>query len=74
MYLELRDVKDLIEGRLKYSKCPCCDSDGKVWFDLRTGEGGLPYPPPGITEEDLDWETCHNCDGLSYILYRWRNE
>ena len=70
MYLETEDVKDLIEGGLKYRKCPCCDGDGRVWFDGRIGEGGLPYPPPGIPDSALDYESCNKCEGLSYILYR----
>ena len=71
MYLGITEIKDLIEGRIKYRKCPCCDTDGIVWFDSTRTSGVLPYPPPDITEEDLGWETCHNCNGLSYILYRW---
>lgn len=69
MYLDLTEIKDLIEGRMKYRKCPCCDTNGLVRFDSTKAAGMLPYPPPGIPEEDLDWETCHNCNGLSYILY-----
>ena len=70
MYLDITEIKDLIEGRLKYRKCPCCDSNGKVWFDGRTGEDALPYPPPGIPDYALAWEGCDKCSGLSYILYR----
>ena len=70
MYLYITEIKDLIEGRIKYRKCPCCDTDGNVWFDSTRTSGVLPYPLPDIPEEDLGWETCHNCDGLSYILYR----
>ena len=67
MYLYITEIKDLIEGRIKYRKCPCCDTDGIVWFDSTKPYGALPYPD--IPEEDLGWESCHNCDGLSYILY-----
>ena len=74
MYLDITEIKDLIEGRIKYRKCPCCDTNGTVWFDSTKTSGVLPYPHTGIPEEDLGWETCHNCDGLSYILYRQENE
>lgn len=69
MYLSTTEIKDLIEGRIKYRECPCCDADGIVWFDSTKTSGVLPYPHPDILEEDLRWELCHNCDGLSYILY-----
>ena len=67
--LDTEEVKDLIEGRLRYRKCPCCDSNARVWYDGRTGEGALPYEHPSIPKDELAWETCDNCDGLSYILY-----
>ena len=70
MYLETEDVRDLIEGRLKYRKCPCCDSNGRVWYDGRTGEGVSPYPPAHIPYHALFCERCDNCEGLGYILYR----
>ena len=67
--LDTEQVKDLIEGRLKYRNCPLCDSNGRVWYDGETGEGALPYLHPSISEENAAWGTCDNCDGLSYLLY-----
>ena len=72
MYLGITEIKDLIEGRMNYRKCPCCDTNGLVWFDLSESTktfGGLPHQPRGVPEEDLEWETCQNCNGLSYLLY-----
>ena len=45
MFLGIREIKELIEGRIKYRKCPCCDIDGIVWFDSTRTSGVLPYPP-----------------------------
>lgn len=67
--LDKEEVKDLIEGRLKYRKSPSCDSNGKVWYDGSTGEGALPYAHSGIDSKWLTWEACDTCDGLSYLLF-----
>lgn len=45
------------------------DTNARVWYNGRTGEGALPYAHPNIPKDELAWETCDNCHGLSYILY-----
>jgi len=62
------ELKDLIEGKLKYRKCPCCDANGLQYYDGSTGLG-VSASPSGIDPEWLTSEGCDNCGGLAYLLY-----
>lgn len=56
MYLDITEIKDLIEGRLKCGKHTCYDSSGRVQGTYRRRWPTLPYPV--IPESELDWEGC----------------
>ena len=66
--LDAEEVRDLILGKLKYRKCPCCDNNGVEYWDGETGMGASPSPS-GINPEWLAWGSCENCNGLGFILY-----
>jgi len=66
--LDTHEVRDLILGKLKYRKCPCCDNQGLEYWDGSTGMGVNPSPA-GIDPENLSWGFCENCSGLGFILY-----
>ena len=66
--LYTEEVRDLILGKLKYRKCPCCDNNGLGYRDGETGVGASPSPS-GISFECLSWGLCENCNGLGFILY-----
>jgi hypothetical protein len=64
--LDLENLKDFIEGRISFRKCPCCDNNGKVYYDGSTGLGAS-SSPAGIDPEWLTWDNCDNCYGLAYV-------
>lgn len=66
--LDAEEVRDLILGKLKYRKCPCCDNNGTVYWDGKTGEGES-SSPSGIDPEWISYGGCENCKSLGYILY-----
>lgn len=72
MELETQEIRDLILGKIKYRKCPCCDNKGREYYDDTTSEGRYPSPS-GINPANLDSDECENCKGLAYILY-YNNE
>ena len=57
---------NIILGKVHYRKCPCCDSDGRQYWDGNgMGVGPCPRPEWG---EDYGEGLCDNCGGLGYIL------
>lgn len=52
--LDKEETRDLILGKLKYRKCPCCDNQGMEYWDGQTGMGANPSPS-GIDPEWLTW-------------------
>jgi len=66
--LGLEETRDLILGKLKYRKCPCCDNQGIEYWDGNTGLGAS-SSPSNIPPEYLSWGSCENCNGLGFILY-----
>ena len=66
--LDTEDVRNLILGKLKHRKCPCCDNNGRVYYDGESGMG-ISASPSGINPDNLAIESCENCSGLAFILY-----
>lgn len=65
--LDIDDLRELITGKLKVEKCPCCDVNGRQYWDGETGEG-LNNTPSGINPEWLQSEACENCHGLGFLI------
>ena len=61
------ELRDIILGKTTFRKCPCCDNNGRVYYDGNTGLGVGPCPPAGIAEEDIADDTCDDCHGLGFI-------
>lgn len=68
MELDRNEVRALAFGKFLATKCPCCDNEGRVWFDGKTGLGAAPYPPGGVATEDIAWEPCDVCEGVGYKI------
>lgn len=62
------EVRGIIQGKLSYRKCPCCDNDGLEWWDGMTGLGVGPSPPHTCSVEDLSSGQCQSCGGVAYII------
>lgn len=67
--IDLDELRDLCLGKLQWRKCQCCDNNGRQYWDSRYTMGMLSNPS-GIPEEHLDSDTCYNCFGLGFILYK----
>lgn len=67
--LDMDDLKELVQGRLHWKKCPMCDLNGIQYWDGETGEG-LNNSPSGISPEWLASGNCEDCHGLGFYFYR----
>jgi hypothetical protein len=68
MELSKEEVRAICLGKFTARKCPCCNNEGKEYWDGNTGMGASPHPPPGIAPEDIAWGFCETCDGVAFIL------
>ena len=64
--MDLEDLKKLYRGDIFLHKCPFCDNNGQVYYDMRYGEGSKDTPS-GIDPEWLTSENCDNCFGLGFV-------
>lgn len=68
MVLDRDELRAIALGKFKASKCPCCDNEGRVWYDGETGLGAGPNVPIGISEENIASEPCDNCEGVGFTI------
>lgn len=60
-----QELCDIIKGKIRFSKCLCCNNDGMVFWD-ENGQSVLSYPYPDWGE-NYDSGECDNCDGLGFV-------
>lgn len=65
--IEFDELYKYVRGQIIARKCPCCDSNGRQYWDGKTGEG-VKDNPSGIDPEWLESDGCDNCNGLGFLL------
>ena len=61
---EVDNLRAIITGKMKFSKCPFCNEKGRV-FSV-DDENYYPEPKPEWGCNYVD-DYCDNCDGLGYV-------
>lgn len=64
-YITSERLRDIITGKIKYKKCPCCDNEGYEYWD-ENGVSVLPYPHPDWGN-NYERGACQNCCGVGYV-------
>ena len=67
MRFTIEEVREIIQGKVNFRKCPCCDNNGQEWWDGATGTGVGPSAPANCAEDDICHDDCQACHGLAYI-------
>lgn len=65
MDVETKWLRDVILGKITFRKCPCCDNNGREYWD-ENGDGVSPFPRPEWNG-NFDSGECENCGGLGFI-------
>ncbi len=55
--------------RAHYTKCPRCNGEGKAWEPRHHGPGKPGKPGKHDKHEDMEYTTCHRCDGKGFVAW-----
>ena len=68
---DAEELQAICKGKISWTKCPDCDTNGWQYWDGEIGEG-VCNNPSYINPERVDRDGCETCGGIAY-LFKWND-